>query len=53
MLPFSWRFGLLVIVTLTIVGCGKESNRVVDTQSDLWAQREAFYADDENLKQAE
>jgi hypothetical protein len=48
MLRFFSTMLALTMICFTLLGCGKAENQTVDTDSELWKQREAFYADPNN-----
>lgn len=51
------RYYLLRIALITVgflaVGCDKEENRTVETQGELWDERAAFYANEDNFSDTE
>ncbi|WP_404304383.1 hypothetical protein [Neorhodopirellula lusitana] len=43
----------IVIAGLTTMGCGDSENRTVETQGELWDERAAFYANEDNFTNEE
>ncbi|WP_085980012.1 hypothetical protein [Rhodopirellula sallentina] len=46
---------LLVLFSfgVPLVGCSEEENRTIETQGELWDERAAFYANEDNFTDEE